>query len=308
MANGMVVFATRSAPLNTVVASFTDDLPNAAPSDFNVSISWGDGQTTPGTVTRNNQGGFDIIGSHTYAEDATYAVGISATDPGGQTASADCTAHVSCPTGPPARLADVARTFTHSAEYSSNLVTAAYQRYLGRSPDPAGLANWVRALQAGLPDEQLEAGFIGAPEYIQSHGGSGAGWVEGMYQDLLGRTPSPSEVGGWVRALQAGVSPTAVAHGFAASAEREGQRITADYQTYLGRDPEPGAVANWVNGFLSGLSNENVIAGFVGSPEYFDNHYGDAPDWLTGAYQDILARSPDAAGLQVWLNELRSSP
>jgi hypothetical protein len=308
MANGLVVFGTGRAPLNAVVASFTDTIPNATPSDFSVAISWGDGQTTPGTVTPNTQGGFDVIGNHTYALDASYTIAITATDSVGQTGSSDCTAHVACPTGPPPLLGAVARTFTHSTEYCNNLVTAAYQRYLSRSPDPAGLANWVNALQAGLKDEQLEAGFIGAPEYIQNHGGSGAGWVQSMYQDLLGRTPSQSEVDGWVNALQAGMSPTQVAYGFAASAEREGQRITADYEDYLGRAPEPGAVANWVSAFTHGLSNEDVIAGFVGSPEYFNNHFGDSPDWLTGAYQDILGRAADAAGFAAWLADLRESP
>jgi hypothetical protein len=171
--------------------------------------------------------------------------------------------------------AAVARALTHSAEYYQNLVTAAYHRYLGRAPDAAGLAGWVADLQQSfISDEQLEAYFIGSPEYIADHGGPGAGWVTGMYQDLLGRTPAPSEVEGWVGNLQNGMPPRQVAYYFAAGAEREGQRVTADYETYLHRAPTQAEVAGWVGDFLNGYRNEDVVAGFVGSQEYYLAHAG----------------------------------
>src|SRR5262249_50289502 len=147
-------------------------------------------------------------------------------------------------------------------------VIAAYQRYLGRTPAESEVACWVGALQNGLTDEQLEAGFIGSFEYIRDHGGTGQAWVEGMYRDLLGRGPAASEVDGWVRALKAGTSPQTVAYGFAASAEREGMRVRADYQTYLHRDAAQEEVDAWVYAFETGAAtNEDVVAGFVGSAE-----------------------------------------
>jgi hypothetical protein len=165
-----------------------------------------------------------------------------------------------------------ASSLTHSAEYYSNFITNAYLTYLGRKPDAAGLANWVQAMQNGLSDEHLEAGFIGSAEYIANHGGPGAGWVSGMYQDLLGRKPSQDEINEWVNALEHGVSTQQVAYGFAASAERESIRVQNDYLTFLGRKPSPSEVSTWVNAFLQGVSNEDVIAGFVGSDEYFGKH------------------------------------
>jgi fibronectin type 3 domain-containing protein len=163
----------------------------------------------------------------------------------------------------------VSTALAHSAEYYTNFVTAAYGRYLNRAPDAAGLADWVRAMQHGVSDEQVEAFFIGSPEYIADHGGAGAGWVSGMYQDLLGRTAGSDEVNAWVRNLQTGMSPQQVAYFFAASAERESQRVADDYQRFLGRLPTGSEIDGWVNGFLHGLTNEDVIAGFVGSQEYY---------------------------------------
>ena len=95
-----------------------------------------------------------------------------------------------------------------------------------------------------------------------------------------------------------------MAYDFAASAEREAQRITADYRTYLNRDPEAGAVDGWVNAFLQGASNENVIAGFVGSTEYFQTHSDNSRDWLSAAYQSILGRQASVGEANYWLSIL----
>ena len=171
-------------------------------------------------------------------------------------------------------------------------MTAAYQRYLGRSPDSAGLASWVGQMQQGLSDEHLESAFIGSKEFIQNHGGLGAGWITAMYQGLLGRTPSPAEVNQWLQALANGVSTTTIAYAFAAGREREGQRVTADYQQYLGRTPTAAEVASWVNDFESGaVTNENVVAGFVGSVEYFQKYNGDAQHWWNQAVQALFGAS-----------------
>jgi hypothetical protein len=196
--------------------------------------------------------------------------------------------------------AQIAFNFTHSREYYANFITAAYQQYLGRNPAASEVAGWVTGMASGYSDENVEAGFIGSPEYIHSHGGSGAGWVSGMYHDLLGRTPAQTEVDGWVQNLAKGMSPMEVAHGFAASPEREGQRVTADYVKFLGRTPAASEVAGWVNAFRNGLDNESVVAGFVGSPEDYRNHQNDPSAWLTAAYNDILGRTPDADGYRVF--------
>jgi hypothetical protein len=207
---------------------------------------------------------------------------------------------------PPPNLVYVANALAHSTEYYSNLVTGAYQKYLGRAASQTEVAAWVSALQNGLiSDELMEAGFIGSSEYIQNHGGPGAGWITGMYQNLLGRTPAQTEVDRWLAALASGESLADVAFGFAASPEREAQRITADYQTYLGRLPSASEVANWVQAFNGyGISNEDIVAGFVGSPEFFQKHKADITDWLVSAYEVILGRLPDPEGEQAWLQVL----
>jgi hypothetical protein len=204
------------------------------------------------------------------------------------------------PVAMPANVSLVAYSVTHSREHYDDFVIAAYERYLGREPADSEVAGWASAMQNGLSDEQVEAGFIGSPEYIANHGGAGAGWVTGMYQDLLGRTPAQSEVAAWVNALNHGMSTTTVAYGFAASFERESMRVQSDYQTYLGRSASAAEVNAWANAFENGCSNESVVSGFIGSPEYFQAHYSNVNLWLEGLYQDVLNRPIDPAGLQGW--------
>jgi hypothetical protein len=200
----------------------------------------------------------------------------------------------------PEGLPTVANAISHSEEHYLQFVSNAYQQYLGRSPDQNGLSGWTWAMEHGLTDEQLEAGFIGSAEYIADHGGSNANWVTGMYQDLLGRTPSQSEVDGWVNALNQGMTPQAVAYGFAASTEREGQRVQADYQKYLGRSASGAEVPLWVGAFENGYTNEDVVAGFLGSVEYFQGHASTSNVWLDAAYRDALGRPIDDASLAAW--------
>jgi fibronectin type 3 domain-containing protein len=166
----------------------------------------------------------------------------------------------------------VSSGLAHSAEYYTNLVTAAYRHFLNRLPDPTGLAGWVSNLRHGLRDEQLDAFFLSSLEYLQGHGGDGAGWVGGMYQDLLGRTAASAEIDSWMRDMQNGLSPQQVAYSIAASAEREGRRVAEDFQLYLGRPATGSDLAGWVNDLLHGLTTEEVIAGFVGSREFFQDH------------------------------------
>ena len=169
---------------------------------------------------------------------------------------------------------DVAALLVHSNEYYRNIiVTPAYQRFLGRLPDQTGLAFWVDRMQNhALTDERLEAGFIGSREFYSHAGGTDKSWVDAMYQDLLGRAADRAGESYWSNQLAHGASRADVAYGFAASLERERQRISDDYMHYLGRVPDEAGLDYWVRQFAQGVTNEDVITGFVASDEYFQEH------------------------------------
>jgi len=212
------------------------------------------------------------------------------------------------PLAPPSpKLAQAAALITQSPEAYSDFVTRAYATYLSRTPDAPGLNYWVSAMQHGLTDEQLEAGFIGSPEYVALHGGAGRGWVTGLYNDLLGRTPADWEVNYWLGVLAGGGTTQSVAYGFAASLEREGLRVGDDYSTYLGRSAADWEVNFWTGYFAAGHSNESVVAGFVGSQEYFENPLkaaGTTRGWVKSVYADVLFREPSEGEITYWTDFL----
>jgi hypothetical protein len=82
-ANGTNLSATEGAAFTGPVATFNDRDPNAALGDYTATINWGDGQTSTGTIALGATGGFVVSGSHTYADEGTYAVSVQIQDVGG---------------------------------------------------------------------------------------------------------------------------------------------------------------------------------------------------------------------------------
>jgi len=104
-----------------------------------------------------------------------------------------------------------------------------------------------------------------------------------MYQDLLGRQPDQQGESYWVQQLNNGAARSDVAFGFAASIEREQQRVTADYQHFLNRRPDQQGLNFWVNQFAMGFTNENLIAGFI------DPALVEGTGWVVRRYAGFVA-------------------
>jgi hypothetical protein len=64
------------------VATFTDPNPGDHHTDFTATIHWGDGNSTSGTVSYSG-GTYSVTGSHTYADEGSFAVTVDVTDVGG---------------------------------------------------------------------------------------------------------------------------------------------------------------------------------------------------------------------------------
>lgn len=163
----------------------------------------------------------------------------------------------------------VANGITSSREFRASLVDGAYEHYLGRGPDPAGLEGWLAAMGAGLTIARIEAGFIASDEYFARYGGTFEGWVEALYEDVLGRGAAASEVQAWTAALRAGAARDRVALGFLLSTEHLSTVVDGYYQHLLGRGIDPEGRRAWVAALQAGVRDEAIIGGIVASEEYW---------------------------------------
>ena len=102
-AAGIDITGTAGQSLTTAVAHITDANPGATPGDFTVQITWGDGSTSPGSVTVSAAGGFDVLGTHTYPASGTFPLSASVSDVGGAAIAPSSTASIAVPANPPPR-------------------------------------------------------------------------------------------------------------------------------------------------------------------------------------------------------------
>ena len=79
-ATGTPVSAVEGSPFSGKVASFTEPDPAAPASRYTALVHWGDGGTSPGTVTGVAGGPFTVNGTHTYAEEGSFPVSVVITD------------------------------------------------------------------------------------------------------------------------------------------------------------------------------------------------------------------------------------
>ena len=93
------ILAGEGTAFNGVVATFTDTGVAEPPGDYTATIKWGDGTTSPGTVSPASGNSLNVSGSHTYLSAGTDTVTVTVVDDGntstpGSTASGSSTATV----------------------------------------------------------------------------------------------------------------------------------------------------------------------------------------------------------------------
>jgi hypothetical protein len=74
------IAATAGLTFNGLVATFSDFDPNGVAGNFTATIDWGDGHISPGVVSANANGGFNVNGSNTYAAGGKLPVTVDIAD------------------------------------------------------------------------------------------------------------------------------------------------------------------------------------------------------------------------------------
>jgi hypothetical protein len=171
--------------------------------------------------------------------------------------------------GTPKYNLDLALLNTAEAQYI--VINNIYQQLLQRPADLGGLQFWQGEMQAGFSPEQIMAFIAASDEYAALHGGTNAGYVLGLYNDLLGRGASPSDVGFWTSVL-AGTNRTTVASMFLNTTEYRGRLVNSLFVSYLGHPAGPDVFnpdSYFQQLYQEGFGDVQIRAIILAAPAYF---------------------------------------
>jgi hypothetical protein len=168
----------------------------------------------------------------------------------------------------------VAAAIAGSFEADDHLVQSWYFAFLGRQAQGGEELGWVKLLQSGLSEEQVLRQILGDPGHefydrAQTLGFGGTAdqnYVLALYQGLLNRRASSSELDNGVAALQTmGLQGLALA--MLDSQEFRADQFAGYFATLLHR-PADASLANWV---ASGLDAHGVRVAFESGIEFYSN-------------------------------------
>lgn len=163
----------------------------------------------------------------------------------------------------------VASSVLTSTEYRTRLLTGFFATFLHRAPSAAEVSFWLPAFAANLTDEQIEAQITASPEYFALAGGTNTGWINRIYNDVLGRSPSAAESSAFA-ALLGSSSRTTVGLAILNSSEAITRRVQQYYPRFLRRTATPSETSAFVSAITGGSTDEQVIALLAGADEYFN--------------------------------------
>jgi hypothetical protein len=293
-----------------------------------VTINWGDGTNSTGTVIANGTGGFTVMGVHNYASPGAYTVATTITPMAGSPATVSTSADIGDAAqrlvaqmyldllGRPVdagglalwagqlnqgtlTAGQVVATLTSSQEYLSDVVNNLHLQVLGQPADAADLASGVSFLSHGGTDQQLEATLFGSTAYFQNQGGAtNSGFLSALYMGVLHRSIDPGAEQFYSQQLSDGLTRTEAAATVIGSGESENLIVNSLYQQYLHRAADSGGLSAFSSALQSGAPTESVIVALVGSSEYAQKVAGDPNQlYVQQLYVDLLHRSADSAGL-----------
>jgi hypothetical protein len=329
------VAMTEDVQQGVVVASFSDANPHAFPGEYTTTIAWGDGSTSTGAVVLDGAG-FDVTGTHTYAEEGNYTVSVAIADRAGNTITVNSSAAVAGGV--------VAQGLDH------DIVVFGHKNFTGRvatftDPDTTGNASdYTAAIAWG--DGTTSSGTVrgtspftvtgshtfpsfadtrqitititdngGAESYTVTDtvvdppypGTPNQLFVSQLYQDLLGRPVDDTGLAAWSGMLDAGATRSQVVLDIENSDEFRSNEVEAVYQRLLHRGADAQGLATFSAFLARGGTVEQVQALIAGSAEYWQKRGGSTKaGFLAALYQDGLSRTPDAPGQASFTQALNS--
>ena len=217
-----------------------------------------------------------------------------------------------------------------SLELTKDFVTRLYRMCLAREPEEAGLAGWTEKLMSGSKTAaEVVYGFFNSKEMIDLNV-SNEEFVIRCYAVMLNRAAKESEIAGWVKKLEVGMSRSYILYGFVNSAEfakvcqsygvtrgsmsisqprDKNYGVTAFvsrlYTKTLGRPYDVAGLNGWCGKILTRSWSITSVAthGFFHSQEFYNKNL-DNTGFVKVLYRTFLDREAEEAGLKGWVTKL----
>lgn len=140
---------------------------------------------------------------------------------------------------------DYAKSIYQRDESLHFQIDQVFQSLFDRPAQNADKAFWADELQRGIQPEWMLVVLINGPEYQNAHV-SNESFVTGLYNDVLGRSPTSEDITFWTNFLNSGLSRSQVSFNFAYSEESYRRTVENVFVQFLHRSPSTDDYANWV--------------------------------------------------------------
>jgi hypothetical protein len=138
----------------------------------------------------------------------------------------------------------VATGLVNSQEFRTDEVQNLFQTLLKRSVGPGPVTAFTTMLAQGGTSDQIKAFILSSDEYFQTRGGgTNTGFLQAVYNDVLGRAPDPTGLQAFGTALANGVSRAQVVQVIVSSDEAIQDEVRQMYNQLLQRNPDPTGLA-----------------------------------------------------------------
>lgn len=166
---------------------------------------------------------------------------------------------------------NIALGFVNSDEYYGIKIREAYSLALSRAPEAEGFNYWMNALRAKrLSPEDLYSTFLTSDEmYYVKGGGTNAGYITVLYQQLLGRAPDVDGMNYWLQRLDQTNNRRVVSDGFWFATEKYRLRAQEAFNLYLGRTASNSDQDFWAN-YAMRFGQLDMRAAIMTSDEYWN--------------------------------------
>ncbi|OYV91579.1 MAG: hypothetical protein B7Z73_05405, partial [Planctomycetia bacterium 21-64-5] len=158
-----------------------------------------------------------------------------------------------------------------AGELRDKIVENAYQTYLHRTADAAGLAYFGQLLAEGGTSQQIAQDLMASDEYYTVRGGGTVdGFVNAVYEDLLDRPIDAGAEAYWANAMAAGrTTRPQFIEAVMQSSEYDHVVIQDFYMTYLHRPADGSGLTMYTDQLAAGVPQNEVLAEILGSSEFF---------------------------------------